>query len=276
MSGSNSGIPLWFYNWRHYFHALLICRQKKLGQKRNAELRIALWFSGIDIPGGPPRNDLAAEFARAIKTLLRPIHSTYEPTCDGNEKPNRAARLLKQLGEQAPIFKGTILELSSEQILSGYKEGRYCESQKALRDYENNTLGQIADEFGLKADSIPEINWPPGLMAHPADGENAGVTLIQSATDAELNIVRSIYRAFLRLPDFVDVLDAIGLGGNLKATREISAPIPMLKESVRAIPAWRLFLLVNFLAYQKQEPELAKSAGNANLSHIINALARHL
>lgn len=262
--GSNSEVPIRFYNWRHYLHALLICRLKKNGQKRFAQIRIALWFRGLDIAGGVPKDDLAAEYERAIKKLLVPINSTYVPTFDKDENDNRFRRLRKQLGEQSPVFRNTILEARDNWLMAGYLEGRYGEPQKGLRDFENAVLGRVAAEWGMNGGTIPEVSWPAGLMANPDETVNPGISLLLNSRDEELNAAREIYLAFLALPQLMGFMEAAGLGGNLELTRQFCSPIPHLKYSVRQTPAWRLFLLVYFLTFQKQDPERAKLIRTVN------------
>jgi hypothetical protein len=273
--GGNSGIPIWFYNWKHYFRALIICRLKGQGRKRFSEIRVILWFRGIDIPGGPPREDLASEFARCIKNLLRPISSTYEPTCNEDEDKARATRLRQQLGPQSPLFKNTFLEARDDWMLAGYKEGRFDEPQKIVSDFENDILRQLTAELGMDRQAVPEIDRPTGLMAHPDECENGGISLIRNSSDPELNGAREMCRAFLALPSLMKSMGAIGWGDKSKIVRELSATIPALKNSARVIPAWRLILLVNFLSFQKQDPDGANSIRNVDLFNNINELGRN-
>jgi len=270
--GDGDRTPKWRFDYRHYHRALLICRLKKLGRDRFSELRAILWFRGVEIPGGPPRDDLAAEFARAVKALLRPISSTYQPILDGTDDPKAIRRLRKQLGEQHPIFKGTFLEAEDDRIIASYGEGRFGNPQVVLTQFENHVVSEIAAEWGMDQNAIVPAHWPGGIMANPAEMENGGIVLIQTATDEQLDAARNIYWLFLRSPSLINFLEGNGLSGELKLTKELMGSIPILKKSIQTIPAWSLFLLVNFLAVQKQAPEEAELIQKFQKSNIINGL----
>jgi len=102
--------PLWYFNWRYYYRALVICQLKRDGQKRFSELRVTLWFRGIEIPGGPPRLDMSSEYERCCNSLLRQINTPYIPTCDENEDSKRVATLLRQMGKVSPLLAISFLK----------------------------------------------------------------------------------------------------------------------------------------------------------------------
>jgi hypothetical protein len=130
-------------------------------------------------------------------------------------------------------------------------------------------IDELLVEWDLDRNGMPEIYWPPGLIADPDENGNTAIALIKNASDDELNQAREIFWAFMSLPSLLDLLGAAGPSGELKFTRELSVPISALKKSIIQIPAWRLVLLVNFLAFEKQAPDqsqLIKRDNNTMIS----------
>jgi hypothetical protein len=127
--------------WRRYRRALEVCRHKGRGAKRRSDIRFRQYLDGRAVPLDLLRQDVASEFARARKLLLRPMVHDAGPRVTNSAR--RLKTLTRHVGEASPAILPKGFSYTKEEPVAAYDAMRFGQGGAGFHEILCGILGRL-------------------------------------------------------------------------------------------------------------------------------------
>jgi hypothetical protein len=189
----------------HYRVALKICRFRRYGARRAAEVRWLLWLTGSPPEKFEPENhrdDLVKAFTRIRILLLKDIHSTFHPGVHTDRTGGRTRALVAGLGQLDPTLEA-LFPYSPEKLSMLYGLIRFLGDEEKPEDVVKSAalalLGVITEHLPvLQKVTVPErgfdclINIMRGFLDDLVE-EGTGTDSIQNASPTSFDAAHKLH-----------------------------------------------------------------------------------
>jgi hypothetical protein len=248
--------PDWVWGSKSYRQALQVCRVKQLGCRRFAEIRVAIWLRGSDIPLTDVCNSLRAEFRRRQRELFRRINITRDPrTPEGRKKG--LTGLTRQIGPPSPVLLPTGIELPAGLKIAAFDTIRFgvgrAELAAQIQLFFVNILqtfpiAELNEDFGRLLDEGCEVLAACllGIVGEPEEIEKTGLEVIDTASDMSFLNARSLLHHAERILRLTRYMPDLATPNVKPVALDLIAPIRTILEVIR-IPLWRMGVFVPIL-----------------------------